>query len=82
MVRKFVSIKGKSFDLWEVKSIEKNKDFPEFGDDWEYSIILNREGIATNMNAVKIPCDSEEDMENEFTQLKIRLEDDESILFV
>jgi predicted lipase len=82
MIRKFITIKGKNFDLWEVKSIEPHKDFPEHADDWEYSILLNREGIATNINAVHIPCDSEEDMEDEIQKLKERLGDDESILFI
>ena len=82
MVRKFIEIKGQKYDLWEIKTIEKHKEFPEYGEDWEYSIILNREGIATNLNAIKIPCDDEEDMLNTIKDIKERLEDDESIIFI
>lgn len=82
MIRKFISIKGHNFDLWEIKSIEEHKEFGEFSDDWEYSILINREGIATNMNFVKVPCDSEEDMKQTLQELKERVGDDESILFI
>jgi len=82
MVRKFIEIKGKNYDLWEVKTIEDHKEFPEFGDDWQYYILLNREGIATNLNAVKILCDDEEDMIETIKDLKQRLFDDESIIFI
>lgn len=83
MVRKFVIIKGQQYDLWEIKSVEKGKEMPEYSDDWEYFIILNREGIATNLNNIRIPFDSEEERDTEIKNLKERLlEDDESITFI
>lgn len=77
-----LGIKGQNYDLWEVKTIEKHKEFPEYGDDWEYSIILNREGIATNLNAVRIICESEQDMLDTIEDIKKRLFDDDSIIFI
>jgi len=83
MIRKFITIKGCDYDIWEIKSVEPNKDFPEFADDWEFSIILNREGIATNLNAIKILCESEQDMLDTIKDIKIRLaEDDDIIMFI
>ncbi len=75
-----LSIKGNLYDLWEVRTIEKHKEMPEHGDDFQYSIILNREGKATNAENIKIDCDDEADQLATMKDIQERLEENENIM--
>ncbi len=77
-----LKIKGNLYDLWEVRTIEKHKEMPEHGDDFQYSIILNREGKATNAENIIIHCEDEDDQLATMQDIENRLLENENIMIL
>lgn len=77
-----LSIQGNLYDLWEIRSIEKNEEYNDEKEQIVYLIILNRNGLAVNFTEVKFEYDTLEERDADMLRIKSVFDDNEDILII
>lgn len=77
-----LSIQGNLYDLWEIRSIEKNEEYSDEKEQIVYLIILNRNGLAVNFTEVKFEYDTLEERDADMLRIKAVFDDNEDILII
>jgi hypothetical protein len=82
MAKSLIDIRDNIYDVWELRSLEKGQRYNSDFEEVEHTIVMNRDAIQTNYANVVFPFDSEEERDEYLKNLKIRLGEFESIMFV
>lgn len=77
-----IEIQGNLYDLWELRSLERNERWNDKKGEMEYLLILNRRGIGTNFAEVEFTFDTQEDREIEYEIIKQKLSEFDTIMIL